>query len=133
VLAVIHWIGGLSFVTLIALPFAKSRPTADEALTLFEGVERRFSAQLRVTIPLVGATGLRMSYRLELWHALLPDHNRASAAAAGSRNESHAEGTLEAAGPFRYAEPTTVMSRQEQPRRKDRFDRSLHPSRCREA
>jgi uncharacterized membrane protein len=57
VLAVIHWIGGLSFVTLIALPFAKSRPTADEALTLFEGVERRFSAQLRVTIPLVGATG----------------------------------------------------------------------------
>ena len=67
VLAVIHWIGGLSFVTLIALPLARSRPTAEEALILFEGVERRFSAQLRVTIPLVGATGLWMTYRMELW------------------------------------------------------------------
>ena len=71
---VIHWIGGLSFVTLIALPLARSRATREEALLLFEGVERRFSAQLRVTIPLVGATGLWMTYRMELWERFLEPH-----------------------------------------------------------
>lgn len=67
VLAVIHWIGGLAFVTLVILPLARSRRTAEEALALFESVERRFSAQVRISIPLVGATGFWMVYRLNLW------------------------------------------------------------------
>jgi uncharacterized membrane protein len=74
VLSVIHWIGGLAFVTLIVLPLARSRQTADDALTLFESVERRFSAQVRISIPLAGVTGLWMTYRLELWDRFLnPD------------------------------------------------------------
>ena len=67
VLGVIHWIGGLAFVTLIVLPLAGSRSTSEEALQLFTGVERRFAAQVRISIPLVGATGLWMTYRLNVW------------------------------------------------------------------
>jgi len=68
VLAVIHWIGGLAFVTLIILPLARLRRTTEEALVLFESVERRFSTQVRISIPLVGATGFWMTYRLDLWN-----------------------------------------------------------------
>ena len=67
VLGVIHWIGGLAFVTLVALPFAVSRSSSKETLELFTGLERRFAAQVRISIPLVGATGLWMTYRLNLW------------------------------------------------------------------
>ncbi|QXX76611.1 hypothetical protein [Methylovirgula sp. HY1] len=74
VLGVIHWIGGVAFVTLIVLPLAASRATAQEALALFESVERRFSAQVRISIPLVGATGLWMAYRLDLWARFVDPH-----------------------------------------------------------
>jgi len=67
VLAVVHWIGGVAFVTLIVLPLAGLRPTAEEGLALFDSVERRFAAQVRVSIPLAGATGLWMTYRMDLW------------------------------------------------------------------
>jgi uncharacterized membrane protein len=67
VLAVIHWIGGLAFVTLVVLPLARARSTGEEALALFEGVERRFAPQVRVSIPLAGATGIWMTWRLDLW------------------------------------------------------------------
>jgi uncharacterized membrane protein len=74
VLGVIHWIGGLAFVTLIVLPLAGSRPTAEEALAAFTGMERRFSAQVRVSIPLVGATGIWMTYRWDLWDRFHDPH-----------------------------------------------------------
>jgi uncharacterized membrane protein len=67
VLAVIHWIGGLSFVTLVILPLVRAGRTGEEAQLLFERVERHFSAQVRVSVPLAGATGLWMAYRMELW------------------------------------------------------------------
>jgi uncharacterized membrane protein len=67
VLAVIHWIGGLSFVALIVLPIAGTRASANEGPDLFAAVERRFAAQVRVSVPLVGATGLWMTYRLDAW------------------------------------------------------------------
>lgn len=67
VLAVIHWIGGLAFVTLVVLPFARSHQMSEDALMLFEGIERHFSAQVRISVPLAGAAGLWMTYRMELW------------------------------------------------------------------
>ena len=67
VLGLVHWIGGLAFVTLVVLPIAASRPSAEEGLSLFDAVERRFSTQVRVSIVLVGATGLWMTYRMDLW------------------------------------------------------------------
>lgn len=72
VLAVIHWIGGLAFVTLVILPLAESsRRAKSEALALFEDVERLFSAQVRISVPLVGITGFWMTYRLDLWDRFL--------------------------------------------------------------
>eukprot|EP01037_Dinobryon_pediforme_P017514 gene17514-17714_t len=63
VLAVVHWIGGLAFVTLIILPMARQ----GAGMALFQAVEQRFSAQVRVSVPLAGASGLWMTYRLDLW------------------------------------------------------------------
>ncbi len=67
VLFVAHWIGGVSFVTLVALPLARATSDARKGWALFESIENRFSAQVRWTIPLAGATGLWMTWRLELW------------------------------------------------------------------
>jgi uncharacterized membrane protein len=74
VLAVIHWIGGLAFVTLIVLPLAATRPNRKEGLALFAAVERRFSTQLRFSIPLAGAAGLWMTYRMDLWDRFADPH-----------------------------------------------------------
>ena len=67
VLCVVHWIGGVAFVTLIALPLARANEDARKGWALFEAIERRFSAQVRWSIPLAGATGLWMAWRLDLW------------------------------------------------------------------
>lgn len=67
VLFITHWIGGVAFITLVALPLARAREDASEGWALFEAIERRFSAQVRWSIPLAGATGLWMAWRLHLW------------------------------------------------------------------
>jgi uncharacterized membrane protein len=67
VLFVVHWIGGVAFVTLVALPLARANKNAGNGRALFEAIEKRFSAQVRWSIPLAGATGLWMAWRLDLW------------------------------------------------------------------
>ncbi len=67
VLFVAHWIGGVAFVTLVALPLARAAADAKSGWLLFEAIENRFAAQVRWTIPLAGATGLWMTFRLDLW------------------------------------------------------------------
>jgi uncharacterized membrane protein len=67
VLFVTHWIGGVAFITLVALPLAGASEDPHEGWALFEAIEQRFSAQVRWSIPLAGATGLWMAWRLNLW------------------------------------------------------------------
>jgi uncharacterized membrane protein len=67
VLFVTHWIGGVAFITLVALPLARASKDPREGWALFEGIEKRFSAQVKWSIPLTGATGLWMAWRLDLW------------------------------------------------------------------
>jgi len=67
VLFIVHWIGGVAFVTLVALPLSRAKPEAARGWALFEAIERRFAAQVRISIPLAGATGLWMVWRLNLW------------------------------------------------------------------
>jgi uncharacterized membrane protein len=67
VLFVAHWIGGVAFVTLVALPLARACRDAKEGWALFEAVEKRFAAQVRFSIPLAGAAGFWMTWRLSLW------------------------------------------------------------------
>ena len=67
VVFVAHWIGGVAFVTLVALPLARASGEAQKGWAPFEAIESRFAAQVRFSIPLAGATGLWMVWRLDLW------------------------------------------------------------------
>jgi uncharacterized membrane protein len=67
VLAIVGWIGGVSFVTTILLPAVRRFKSPAERVDFFESVESRFAAQARVTTLLAGASGLYMVYRLDLW------------------------------------------------------------------
>jgi uncharacterized membrane protein len=55
VLFVTHWIGGVAFVTFVVLPLALTKEDSARGWALFEAIERRFAAQVRVSIPLAGA------------------------------------------------------------------------------
>ena len=56
-----RWIGGVGFVTLVALPLARAQSDPRKAWALFEAIENRFAGQVRWSIPLAGATGLWIS------------------------------------------------------------------------
>lgn len=70
VLSIVHWIGGVSFVTLVILPLARRRAGMAGA-EFFDAVEHRFAAQVRFSIPLAGLTGFWMTWRLDLWARFL--------------------------------------------------------------
>ena len=67
VLAVLHWIGGVSLVTLVLLPgITRSIPT-EARLELFEMIEGRFAFQARISTVVAGATGFYMIYQMDGW------------------------------------------------------------------
>ena len=70
VVALVHWIGGVAFVTTIVLPSARKAATAKEALALFAAFERRFAPQVRVSILLVGLSGAYMLSKMHTWYLL---------------------------------------------------------------
>jgi uncharacterized membrane protein len=67
VLAVLHWFGGVAFVTSVVLPAVSRLAVPERRLEMFEAVERRFAAQVRVSVPLVGLSGAYMAERLDAW------------------------------------------------------------------
>jgi uncharacterized membrane protein len=67
VLALVHWIGGLAVVTTIVLPQARALPGAQDAVAAFEAFERRFASQVRISILLVGLSGLYMLAKFDAW------------------------------------------------------------------
>jgi uncharacterized membrane protein len=67
VLALVHWIGGVAVVTTIVLPHARALPDAQDAVAAFEAFERRFASQVRISILLVGLSGLYMVTKLDAW------------------------------------------------------------------
>ena len=70
-LGLIHWIGGVAFVTTIVLPSARRASTAEEAPAIFKAFESRFAPQVRISILLVGITGIYMMSELRAWSRLL--------------------------------------------------------------
>ena len=54
-------------MTLVALSLARAQSGPRKAWALFEAIENRFARQVRWSIPLAGATGLWMVWRMELW------------------------------------------------------------------
>jgi uncharacterized membrane protein len=67
VLALVHWIGGLSAVTTIILPRARALPDAKDAVAAFEAFEGRIVQQVRVSILLVGLSGFYLIVKLDGW------------------------------------------------------------------
>jgi uncharacterized membrane protein len=67
VLAVVLWIGGVGFVTTVLLPALRRLPDPVQRTAMFGVVERRFSAQARLSVIVVGLSGLYMLIRLDVW------------------------------------------------------------------
>jgi uncharacterized membrane protein len=68
VLAIVLWIGGVSFVTTILLPAIRRMPSDQDKLALFERIEGAFAWQARVTTVVAGATGFYMVHKMSAWH-----------------------------------------------------------------
>ncbi|MDH4226593.1 MAG: hypothetical protein OEV59_02395 [Deltaproteobacteria bacterium] len=62
VLAVIAWIGGLAFITIVALPMVIKMPDALQKVLLFSRIEHRFAPLARVYNAVTGITGFAMLY-----------------------------------------------------------------------
>ncbi|MEQ8652146.1 MAG: hypothetical protein RIC87_06745 [Kiloniellales bacterium] len=67
-LGLVHWIGGLAFVTLVVLPAARHAVPAKERLAFFERIEQRFASQARVSVTLVGLSGFAMTEIMDAWY-----------------------------------------------------------------
>lgn len=67
VLAVLIWVGGVAFVTLVLLPACRALNEPAGQLELFERLEHRFAAIARGAVLLAGASGLWLTWRLDAW------------------------------------------------------------------
>lgn len=67
VLAIVFWIGGVAFVTLVAMPIIKAQETPEARLARFSQIEGRFTWQARIWVLLAGISGLWMIQRANLW------------------------------------------------------------------
>lgn len=71
VLAVLLWIGGVAFVTLVLLPGVRRGADPREGLAWFHRLERPFAWQARLWTVLAGASGFYLTARLDLWWRFL--------------------------------------------------------------
>ena len=63
VFAVLIWIGGVAFVTLVLLPACREMAAPRDQLELFERLEHRFAPIARWTVLLAGLSGLWLIWR----------------------------------------------------------------------
>lgn len=70
VLAIVLWIGGVAFVTLVLLPALRTM-NPDVRLAMFERIERRFGVQAKVAVLVAGASGFYMTHELHAWGRFL--------------------------------------------------------------
>jgi uncharacterized membrane protein len=71
VLALVHWISGVTMVTTIVLPRVRALADARAAFAAFEAFEGRFAAQVRFSILLAGLSSFYMLDKLQDWARLL--------------------------------------------------------------
>ena len=74
VLAVLMWIGGVAFVTLVVFPAIRKSAAPAERLAEFHRIEGRFAPQAGWWVLLAGASGLWMTYRAGLWDRFADPH-----------------------------------------------------------
>lgn len=71
VLAIVHWIGGVTMVTLVILPGIMRFVPAGQRLALFETIEGRFALQARFSTLIAGASGFYLAYAFDAWDRFL--------------------------------------------------------------
>ncbi len=67
VISLVHWIGGVSLVTLVLLPGIIRSVASENRLELFETIEGRFGFQARISTTIAGLSGFYMTHRLDAW------------------------------------------------------------------
>ena len=67
VLAVLLWIGGVAFVTLVVMPMLKASEAPDARLAQFHKIESGFASQARIWVLIAGASGFWMIWRANMW------------------------------------------------------------------
>jgi len=70
VLAVVLWIGGMAFVTLVVTPAVRADHPPEERMLRFHRFERRFVWHARLWVLVAGATGFWMIWRADLWNRI---------------------------------------------------------------
>jgi uncharacterized membrane protein len=58
VLAVVIWIGGVAFVTIIVFPMIMRMESSFEKMIFFQGIEHRFAKVAKISVVVVGFTGV---------------------------------------------------------------------------
>lgn len=71
ILAIVHWIGGVAFVTAVTLPAVARFSEPSRRAAVFEEIEGRFSLQAKGTVTVAGLTGFYMTDRLAAWDRFL--------------------------------------------------------------
>lgn len=71
VAAVVHWIGGVWFVTFVVLPAVRRFAEPARRIAFFEEVEGRFAFQARISTLLAGLSGFFLTLRMEAWDRFL--------------------------------------------------------------
>ncbi len=67
VVSVLMWIGGVAFVTTVALPSIRSQYEPSRRLAIFHRLESGFAWQARLWVILAGLSGFWMTWRADLW------------------------------------------------------------------
>lgn len=75
VLAVVLWIGGVAFITLVLLPALMKLADSQQRIDLFEQLENKFSFIAKLSTLAAGVSGYLMLEFLDAWHRYLePSH-----------------------------------------------------------
>jgi len=74
VASVLLWIGGVAFVTMVAMPAIWRQSKPDERLSAFHLLESGFAWQAKIWVLLAGASGFWMTWRADLWDRFLDAH-----------------------------------------------------------
>ncbi len=71
VVSVLMWIGGVAFVTTVAMPSIRAHYEPSRRLAMFHRLESGFAWQARIWVLLAGLSGFWMTWRADLWSRFL--------------------------------------------------------------
>lgn len=71
VASVVHWIGGVWFVTFVILPAVRRFAEPARRIAVFEEIEGRFAFQARISTLAAGLSGFWLTWRMEAFDRFL--------------------------------------------------------------